>query len=97
MIVKKTQLPTKSEYRHKPTVYYYTKKNKNNIKGFQKELFDIISNEEKENLYNLEEENLENEFKRMFLGEVVKKDHLLSASLTEIQKENIIKISEMYY
>ncbi len=100
MIIKKTQYPTEYRNPHKTTIYYYKKQNIKNTKDFQKELFEFI---EKENIHKssniIVKENidLENEVKKMFLGDIVKKDHLFSSSLSEIQKENIIKISQLYY
>ncbi|GIX41230.1 MAG: hypothetical protein KatS3mg129_0963 [Leptospiraceae bacterium] len=99
MIVKKTQFSSRTGYRNKPRLYQYTKKTKQkHSQNFQKELFELFDAEketEKE-LFSYTD-NIENEFKKMFLGEVVRKDHLLSGSLSEMQRENIIKISEMFY
>jgi hypothetical protein len=99
MIVRKTQIPTRNEFKNKSNVYY-TQKGYKNKKNFQQELFDVITWNNKETevkTIDLYSENLENEVKKMFLGEIVKKDHLFSGSLSEMQRENIIKISELYY
>jgi hypothetical protein len=101
MIVRKTQIPTRNEFKNKSNVYYTQKGYKNKSKkNFQQELFDVINWNNKETevkTIDLYSENLENEIKKMFLGEIVKKDHLFSGSLSEMQRENIIKISELYY
>lgn len=102
MIIKKTKLSSDSNnpmgYKYKTTVYYMKKQSPTPKTSFQKELFgnmEIKTNYEP--LDDIIHDNIENEIKKMFLGEVIKKDHLFSSSLTELQKENIIKISELYY
>lgn len=96
MIVRKTYMPEKENYNpFKKTIQNHKKKKTGN---FQKELFDSIQkNENLENFYQEKENNLELEFKRYFLGNIVRKDHLFSGNLSEIQKENIIMISQNYY
>ncbi len=98
MIVRKTQIPTRNEYKNKSHVYY-TQKGYKSKKNFQQELFDVMNWNRETEMKTIDafSENLENEVKKMFLGEIVKKDHLFSGSLSEMQRENIIKISEMYY
>jgi len=98
MIVRKTQIPTRNEYKNKSNMYY-TQKGYKSKKNFQQELFDVIhwNTETEVKTIDVFSENLENEVKKMFLGEIVKKDHLFSGTLSEMQRENIIKISEMYY
>lgn len=98
MIVRKTYLPEKENYNPYKKILKNHKKKANG--NFQKELFDFIQKSENiENFYQ-ERENkieLESELKRYFLGTIVRKDHLFSGNLSEIQKENIIMISQNYY
>ncbi len=100
MIIKKTQYPTEYKNPHKTTIYYYKKQNIKNTKDFQKELFEFVEKEhihKSSNIIAKENMELENELKKLFFGEIVKKGHLFSSSLSEMQKENIIKISQLYY
>lgn len=104
MMIKRTKISTDSKnscgYRYK-TLDYYTKKQYPKPKtSFQHELFSVKSNENQFGLTEsalLENQNLEIDIKKIFFGEIIKKDHLFSSSITELQKENIIKISELYY
>ncbi len=106
MIIKKTKFNTDSKnfpnHKYKTTVYYIKKPSPKPKTSFQQELFSFHEpyeekSYEEKSMEVFIQDNLEDDVKKMFLGEVIKKDHLFSSSLTELQKENIIKISELYY
>ncbi|MFN3604565.1 MAG: hypothetical protein ACK4UJ_07625 [Leptonema sp. (in: bacteria)] len=94
MIVRKTNLIEKKfPYSHNKNIFYNSNSKKN--RNFQKELFDSLEIQKNQEVFR--NEDLEVTFKKLFLGEIIKKDHLYSAHLTEREKDNLIKISQYYY
>ncbi len=84
------------------------KRKKTNLQTFQDELFSKLDYgmepewkfEDKTQKTKKEirstKNSIENEIKKIFLGEIVRKDHLYSNHLTDMQKENLMRISFLY-
>ncbi len=95
MIIRKTYFPEKNFFEgHKKNLS--KKMNQKGSKSFQKELFDALEYLEPRGILQ-KEENLELEIKKHFIGEIIRKDHLFSGSLTDTQKELLIRISNNFY
>ncbi|MCS7205865.1 MAG: hypothetical protein NZ853_09215 [Leptospiraceae bacterium] len=107
MIVKKLILPEKTHYEtpkeKKPNVhdFHKFKSQKNKKRDFSKDLFSHLvqekpkSQEMRNHLAYSTTWNIENKFKTFFYGEIVKRNNFFSTELSDMQRENILRISEL--